>query len=435
MNKPQIGSLLRFSSYAFKGFSIAGVSRVLLLVLHVLLGRSLGPTGYGAFALAYGLSFLIGQLGTFGLHQTLPRFMAQYESQEQWSLLRGLLIRAEQVSLISSSIAGICLVAGAYLFEVNEEIFSALLLAGICAPLFTVKRLRGRQLISLGRVRLGIILDEGVIPIVLIAFWLAFGIQSATQAMLLLALTMLPVVAIMTIAVIRLLPQKIKKAASAYSIRQWIRVSLPTILGQSASLIMARVDVLILAPLVGITAVGYFSSAYRVAYAIQFFPEVLGLVTAPLFAKAFFRGEYERLRRLFIVSISVSIAISLPVVLLLILGSGPLLEFTFGPKFEPAQPLLVILCIGQLFNAFTGPVAPFLIAIGRERVFGAVCTIVALLNVFLNLMLIPIYGAMGAAVVSAMSLVILNTVMLVAAIVFLQNINNSYNSNAQVTHE
>jgi O-antigen/teichoic acid export membrane protein len=59
-----------------------------------------------------------------------------------------------------------------------------------------------------------------------------------------------------------------------------------------------------------------------------------------------------------------------------------------------------LLAISQAFAALTIPCAGLLIASGRGNIFGLINLVAVLANIGLNLLLIPAFGATGAALAS-----------------------------------
>jgi len=83
----------------------------------------------------------------------------------------------------------------------------------------------------------------------------------------------------------------------------------------------------------------------------------------------------------------------------------------FGNDFYEGRVPLMILGIGQFVNAFTGSVGFLLSMTGHERTLVG-CSIVGLLvNLFLGILLVPSMNAIGAAIATAVSLIISNTLL------------------------
>ena len=112
-----------------------------------------------------------------------------------------------------------------------------------------------------------------------------------------------------------------------------------------------------------------------------------------------FAGEYG-LAALFVVSFLAST--------LLPLGSEWLLATLFGHEFGRAYWPLLLLAVGQLVNAWFGPTGMLLNMTGHEREVTRAVTVAAGMNVVLNLLLIPPFGVVGAAIATSASLVFWN---------------------------
>ena len=83
----------------------------------------------------------------------------------------------------------------------------------------------------------------------------------------------------------------------------------------------------------------------------------------------------------------------------------------FGPEFLPAAPALAVLAIGQLVNAGSGSVGSLLTMTGHERDAAVGFGLSAVMNVALNVLLIPLWGPLGAAVATASSLIAWNVIL------------------------
>ena len=78
----------------------------------------------------------------------------------------------------------------------------------------------------------------------------------------------------------------------------------------------------------------------------------------------------------------------------------------FGPAFGSGYPLLFLLSIGLLFRASIGPAETLLIMAGQQRICAAVYTATFILNVALNVSLIPAFGLLGAATATTTALIL-----------------------------
>jgi O-antigen/teichoic acid export membrane protein len=85
----------------------------------------------------------------------------------------------------------------------------------------------------------------------------------------------------------------------------------------------------------------------------------------------------------------------------------------FGKGFTAGSSALLILAVGQLVNAATGPTGVLLTMTGKQRWELANILSMVAFNFVLNLLLIPKLGMMGAAVAAALSIAIINGLKIV----------------------
>ncbi len=95
-------------------------------------------------------------------------------------------------------------------------------------------------------------------------------------------------------------------------------------------------------------------------------------------------------------------------VALILVAFGPTILRLFGPGFEQGSTVLAILTLGQLVNAFTGPVAMLLNMTGHQNVTARVLGINAILGAGLGLALTQIWGIIGTAVAFSAAIVLWN---------------------------
>lgn len=98
----------------------------------------------------------------------------------------------------------------------------------------------------------------------------------------------------------------------------------------------------------------------------------------------------------------------------LLLWGDDVLQQLYGDAFGGGYPALAILAAGQFLNAACGPVALILNMTGNERTTLIGLAISLVVNIALNLFLIPAHGMIGAAMATAVALLVWNTILSVA---------------------
>ena len=70
----------------------------------------------------------------------------------------------------------------------------------------------------------------------------------------------------------------------------------------------------------------------------------------------------------------------------------------FGPAYSSAGPPFAILMVASAIAMVTTNYTSLAMATGQERTFALSVTVASIVNVLLNLLLIPLYGTIGAAI-------------------------------------
>lgn len=80
----------------------------------------------------------------------------------------------------------------------------------------------------------------------------------------------------------------------------------------------------------------------------------------------------------------------------------------FGEEFKAGYIILFIFCAGQLVNSLSGSVGIIMQMIGKQKVYQNFVIIALFINLALTFILTPVYGGIGAAVSTVISMVFWN---------------------------
>lgn len=181
-----------------------------------------------------------------------------------------------------------------------------------------------------------------------------------------------------------------------------LKESWPLLLSGLTIMIYMRIDKIMLGQMVTSESVGLYSAAAQISEVWYFIPMSLAASVAPSIyaAKQIGQGPYlQRLKKLISTLTLVSIAFAIPIALL----SQPIILVIFGPEFIQSAPILSVHIWASLF-VFTGvATGPWFIAEGLTHLSFRRTLMGALVNVILNLVFIPIYGGVGAAIATLVS--------------------------------
>jgi O-antigen/teichoic acid export membrane protein len=395
---------------------LKAVNAMLSLAVAIVLARTLGPAGYGTYAFAFSLVSLLAVPAQLGLPSLLVRDIAKYHYLREWGLLRGLLRRATQI-VIGVSLA---LMAGgtvaAWLLspDLDSEKVKTFLWALALIPLIAFGNIRGAALRGLRRVVQGQLPEQAIRPGLYLALLGAgawFGAMTAEGAMALRVVAATGAFVVGVVLLRRHVPPEAVAADPAFETRAWLRAILPLSLIAGMGVINRQTDIVILGLFTTSADVGIYRTATQGAELVVFLLSAVTNVIAPYVSRLYTGGEMERLQRLATTSARVILLLAFPVAGAFIFFGEEILSMVFGKEYAPGQTPLAILCVGQLFSAAAGSVGMLLNMAGYERDTARGFAVATAFNVILNIILIPPLGMTGAAIATAASLVIWNSLL------------------------
>lgn len=166
-------------------------------------------------------------------------------------------------------------------------------------------------------------------------------------------------------------------------------------------------DILVMGKFRSAAEVGFYAIASRLATGVSMPTDSLGASLAPSFSSLTGREDKEGLRRLFHTSTRWIFLLSSFAGLALVLAGFPILGI-FGPEFQKGYAALCVLVLGQVITSLFGANGTLITMTGHPRVNLANSVVMGLGNLGLTLLLVPRYGALGAAGASALSWSVVN---------------------------
>jgi O-antigen/teichoic acid export membrane protein len=184
--------------------------------------------------------------------------------------------------------------------------------------------------------------------------------------------------------------------------KQLLKDSWPLIFSGLVVMIYMRIDQIMIKEMLGEREVGLYSAAVRISELWYFIPAIITTSLFPSIVNAKKISEklyYSRLQRLYTVLVWSSIAIALPMTFL----SESLITLLYGDTFENAGDVLMIHIWAGVFVSLGVASGAWLTSQNLQNhafyrtFFGAV------INVIMNLVLIPIYGMIGSAIATVIA--------------------------------
>jgi O-antigen/teichoic acid export membrane protein len=399
------------SRAAFNGLSF---------VLNIILARMLGVSALGIYTYALAWMFLLMVPTMLGMDQLVVREIAASAARAEWSRVRGVLRKSNQLVLSASVlvvlVAGIVSAAAAH--HLDAQIRVTFLVALVLLPLITLTRVRQCAMQGLHRVALGTLPEMVIQPALLILF-LGFTYSlgrvhlTAAQAMALTVLASIIAFSIGTRLLVNIIPKAPGDTPLTEPTWNWRQSALPLMFVASSGALYAQADTLMLGSIKGTKAVGIYGIADRGSDLITVLMLVVSTALAPHVAKLYASGAIQEIERVVIKFARATLLFSLPVALAFISFGFWYLSLLYGAAFTAGTRALTILSIGKLLSVMMGLPGMILIMTGYERDAARAIGFSAIITILLNLLLIPRWGLEGTAVATASTTVLWNILMAV----------------------
>jgi len=372
------------------------LSKAIPLVVFPFLVRALGPQTYGKLGFAVALSGFFGLMASPGFSTYATREAAR--DPEKVSFLVKHVVGARVAFALNAYILLLL-----FTLTLAPRDFTTRLLIVLTGLSFLVSSI-DLQWIFLARSRMWAIALRGAVGQVIYAVLILGFIRRSADAWI---VPLASVVAAVVGTLLLWVPARGEYMIPfpTFSPRLWggfLSFCLIIGLASMMSLIYDQIDTVMLKYLRSDAEVGVYVACYRLMTMAMSFLPILSQVFFPLLSEASGRDKAQEKQYLRWAGYAV-VGLALPIAVGGFILAGPLTAFVLGPQYRGAAVLFRWL----MLTIVAGPLASYfgsqLIPAGRERGYLMSVGMGALANVALNLLLIPRYGAVAAAITTAIS--------------------------------
>lgn len=206
-----------------------------------------------------------------------------------------------------------------------------------------------------------------------------------------------------TIALSIIVNKKYARTAYLINLQEWksiIKDSIPLGLAMLLRKLTIHLDTVLLIILSTALAVGLYSSAYRVLQMVEIAAIALSGVLFPVMARLAKKNDGS-LGELFNQSFFILMAFALPLSLWFSLASENLILIFYGQEYVDAKSTLAVLGLALFLPVITSLNHPLFTAINKQRFLIYIALVGLTVNVVIDIVLIPKYSYLGAAIGTA----------------------------------
>ena len=204
----------------------------------------------------------------------------------------------------------------------------------------------------------------------------------------------------------------VEKGHKTYNLKGIINLSTPMLLSSSFALFMGWSDIIMLSIYKTTADIGIYDSALRLATISGISLIAINAVVTPKFVEFYAKKDLLGLKNVVQESTRLIFFTATPILLVLVVFSKDILSW-FGDEFAIGYMALIYLCISRFINAVSGSVGYIMQMTDNQRTYQNVIIIAIVINVVLNIILIPKYSYTGAALASSIAMIFWNLTLVV----------------------
>ena len=402
------------------GFLAGGrvLSSVVRLVAAVILARLLGANDYGLYILAVSVAFAASSVASLGLDLAMERHIAVAALRDDVEGATGALQVGIPGTLLPALVgaAVVAALADVIALDVFDEPGLAPLLrvAAALIVLISMSTLLFSVIIGCKRIDQAAFADHVVQPVSRLVFILLLAVlgMTAQLAGVALGLSYVASITVMLALVNRRIPLAGLVRPARRDVREIMAFAFPAWLSGVLRIVRTRIQPLLLGVAGSAANVGVFSVVTSASALGRLAMLSINAALRPTLAELHDLGDAKAVGRLYTTTTRWTLAVSLPVFVFMVLVPESLLGL-FGSSFQTGVTALVIAATAEVANAATGMCGPIIAMSGHNKLKVVNATAWMVISIGANVVMIPLWGVIGAALAILVSTTMINVLRVV----------------------
>jgi O-antigen/teichoic acid export membrane protein len=395
------------SSITFSGLLYGNFNRYLYTLL---LARWVGPEFLGIYSIANSIMLISEVFAKMGLETGVMRFISRLNpkiDKEKINLLIGSALK--MTAIFSLAIMIVLIISSGRIVDnyYNGEpiLKSVLIIFAVAIPFNSLTLISAFATQGFKRLKYKTIVTQFLNPtVLLLSMALCYWLISKKYTIMLPILT----TGIIGFMVMMMVLKKVSGLKNSQIIKTTInydllKFSYPLMFVTILQTLMHWMDILMLGYFTNAMTVGIYHPAARTAGLLQAILLSFLSIYAPLASQFHSQGDKNKLANTYQLVSRWLLIFAIPISAIFILFPEKIL-LLFGPEYVKSSQILVLLTIATFIQAIFGASGPTLSMSGHTKLVLYNSIITFVLNFFLNVWLIPIYGVLGAAIATLASL-------------------------------
>ena len=392
-------------------------------LFRLILARNLTVEEYGLFYAVFALVSLLWIFKDLGMGEALVKYIPEFKIKEEHSSIKNALITSLFIQVLSATILALILIllsdylAENYFHNPNAAIVITIFAIYILAKPFMITCARAFQAFQNMKYFASIDLTRSILAVLFVLFGFIFIKDIIVPSLAYLITVLILALIFIPLFIKKSFPQffEVKFSFDKELTKKLLKFGVQVMIGSAGWFIISYTDTLLLTFFTTMDQVGLYNAALPTSNVLQYFSIALAYVLLPMTSEMWAKKQKLQLVNGIKLLYKYSFLIIIPFSLMMFSFSSEVLNLLFGSKYVGASMTLQILVFGIIFYVVAGINFSVLSGIGKPNITSKIILSAAGINILLNLILIPVFGIVGAAIASASGFLF----MLILSIIYL----------------
>lgn len=407
------------------------VSKIMTYFYRAIIARFLDPSAYGQFSLGLAALSLVNTLALMAMAPAIKKYVSEFLAKEDESSAIGVIYSSIGIVLPLSVLGSLFLFFSAgflstevFNTESPEQLKSIIQILAFVPVFGNMLDLLDAVALAYKKVKYEVMTEmifRNIVQLISVTVFLALGFKILSAAISWLLGVIFGVFFIAYLIERNLGPVFRTDIKPRYMPRKLLRFSTPLILGSMVGTLLGHSDTLLLGYFLTDTQVGIYNVAFPTAAMIVIPYQALSKLALPSISDIKEKNEAD-VPKVIKTLTRWSISVSLPVFALITLFSEQVIQLLFGPQYISGAMALIILAFGRFVETATGHLGSIIQSYEETQIVFKNSVIKLVLNIVLNIILIPFIGIVGAAIATAGTTAFMN-LLLAAEVYYIKGIH------------
>jgi len=403
------------SKQLIKGASIVMIGLFLgklISYIYTILIARIGSEVFGLYSLGISITSFLIVISLFGLNSGIVRYISYYRTKGDEPRIRGIIRSSLKIAIpLSIFFFFILFIFSSFISNKifhNSDLTFVLKILAITIPIIVITEIFLSIFTAFKKIEYKVCIVEvfeKLIRIItaFILIYIGFTLKAAIFSYVISIIISLILSAYFLQKVFHFFKNNIKTIEIK---KELLFYSFPLLFSGVLISIVKWIDTIMIGFFRSVSEVGVYNVALSTSYLMVIIPTAIMSLFLPIITENYSKKKYKEIKDISKNVIRWIFTLNIIAFTFILTFSKEILRLMFGQEYTLGNSSLIILSIGYLIFSFAHVHSNYLIMIKKTKLILLINLAMVLLNISLNLYLIPSYGIIGGAIATSLSLII-----------------------------